>query len=150
MKSTAAFLKMRSIMKWLFPAVIIVFTLACNTQTEKSKAPTPTDSLINTAGGVADPAYQAGARLVARNDCLTCHMLDKKSIGPSYYQISQKYPFDTGVVENLAHSIIHGSKGLYGSNEMPGHPTLNYNDAKAMATYILSLKHVPKAQQGGK
>jgi cytochrome c len=144
-------------MKWLLffififlaLTVFIFLVVSCNTQTEKSKA-TPTDSLINNAGGVADPAYQAGARLIARNDCLTCHMLDKKSIGPSYYEISQKYPFDTGVVENLAHSIIHGSKGLYGSNQMPGHPTLNYNDAKAMAAYILSLKHEPKVQQGGK
>jgi len=145
-------------MKWVFFFIIIFLGLAvfmflvvaCNTQSKKFKISTTTDSLINSAGAMADPAYQKGAKLIAANDCLTCHILDKKSTGPSYYQISEKYPFDSGVVENLAYSIIHGSKGLFGPNEMPGHPAINYIDAKAMATYILSLKHEPELKQGKK
>ena len=130
-------------MKWMyiFLSFFLIITFAC--KQSKQKGSTPTDSLINTAGGIADPSYANGARLIAGNDCLTCHTLDKKSIGPSYDQISAKYPFDTGVVENLAHSIIHGSKGIYGSREMIPHPNVSWQDAKAMATYILSLKHEP-------
>jgi len=138
-------------MKWadIFLSFFLILMFACNTQTKQTGS-TPTDSLINTAGGIADSSYASGARLIAGNDCLTCHMLDKKSMGPSYYQISAKYPFDTGVVENLAHSIIHGSTGLYGDKAMTPHPNISYRDAKAMAAYILSLKHQSQTSHAGK
>jgi len=134
----------------VFGLMFIVLILACNTQTKQSGAATATDSLVNSSGAIADSAYQNGARLIAKNDCLTCHMLDKKSVGPSYYEISAKYPFAEGTIENLTRSIIHGSKGLYGPTAMTPHPNIEYNDAKAMATYILSLKHAPKVEQGEK
>jgi cytochrome c len=130
-------------MKRIAVYFFIVSSISCNTQTKENSHDTRTDSLINTAGGIANSPYANGARLVVGNDCLTCHKLDKKSIGPSYYQISEKYPFDSGVVENLAHSIINGSKGLYGDRAMTPHPNVSFRDAKAMAAYILSLKHEP-------
>src|SRR5215471_19915730 len=108
-------------MKYLV-VLMMVLALACSGGVKQHSGPTPTDTLVNTAGNVADSPYVRGAKLVAANDCLTCHKLDQKSIGPSYYQISERYPFDTGVVENLAHAIIHGSKGLYGQNAMTPHP----------------------------
>src|SRR4051812_5403092 len=137
-------------MKWNSVYFFVVIAISCNTQSKENTRDTPTDSLINTAGGIADSPYANGARLIAGNDCLTCHTLDKKSLGPSYDQISAKYPFDTGVVENLAHSIIHGSKGLYGDKAMTPHPNVSYRDAKAMATYILSLKHESQTSHAGK
>jgi cytochrome c len=126
----------------VFAGLFILLITACNTQTKQSPT-TKTDSLVNNQAEMADSPYLAGARLIAANDCLTCHKLDQKSIGPSYYTISEKYPFDTGVVENLAHSIIHGSQGLYGPTAMTPHPNITYIDAKAMAAYILSTKKEP-------
>ncbi|HEY6978125.1 MAG TPA: c-type cytochrome, partial [Chitinophagaceae bacterium] len=113
----------------VFTALIIFLVIACNTQTKKNPQATATDSLINSPAKVADSPYVRGAKLISANDCLTCHKLNKKSVGPSYYTISEKYPFDSGVVENLAYSIIHGSKGLYGSKEMTPHPNITYIDA---------------------
>jgi cytochrome c len=116
---------------------------ACNTQNQKNNQSTSTDSLINTSGRNEDSAFQKGAHLIATNDCLTCHKVDSSGFGPSYNEISAKYSFEEGNIENLAHSITHGSKGAYGPREMPAHSTINYDDAYAMAQYILSLEHVP-------
>ena len=127
--------------KKCFLIISFVVAIACNTEPKSTSQTTATDSLINSAGGIADSAYARGARLIAGNDCLTCHQLEKKSFGPSYDEISSKYPFSNGTIENLAHSIIHGSKGLWGSNAMTPHPNVTYEDAKAMAAYILSLKN---------
>jgi cytochrome c len=136
---------------YFFIAVsFIVLAVSCNTQSNKNDPETATDTLVNTGGQNAESAYSHGARLVAANDCLTCHKIDSQSIGPSYDQISQKYPFDTGVVENLAHSIIHGSKGLYGDKAMTPHPNVTFRDAKEMAAYIMSLKHQPNAETTSK
>jgi cytochrome c len=128
-------------MKPFFAFLLFSFIVSCNTQTkENSGESTATDSLVNSPGAVSASSYQQGARLVAENDCLTCHRLEEKSVGPSFYEISKKYPFDTGVVSNLAHSIIHGSKGLYGPQAMTPHPNVPYYEAKEMAAYILSVR----------
>jgi cytochrome c len=126
-------------MKWI-GIVFVAIAVSCGNQSNENTHATATDSLVNTGKGEAGSRYARGAKLVAANDCLTCHKLDQKSVGPSYYEVSQKYPFDSGVVENLAHSIINGSKGLYGPAAMTPHPDVSFQDAKAMASYILSLK----------
>jgi len=133
-------------MKWLMifgSLFLIVLVPACGTQSKKNNNSTSTDSIVNYSGRNVDSPFQEGAHLIAVNDCLTCHKLDSSSFGPSYNQISEKYPYGEGNIENLAHSIIHGSKGIYGSRAMTPHPNVSWQDAKAMATYILSLKHEP-------
>src|SRR5438046_1782261 len=121
-------------MKYVLIYFLAAVAIACTSKQHSASETTATDSLINSAGGIADSAYARGARLIAVNDCLTCHKLNDTSMGPSYYSISSRYPFSEGTVENLAHSIIHGSKGLWGTNAMTAHPNVSYEDAKAMAS----------------
>lgn len=128
--------------------IIIICVLAC-TSKQKQTNTTGTDSLVNAPGSIADSAFSEGARLIAANDCLTCHKVDEKSVGPSYSEISARYGFNEGNIENLAYSIIHGSKGLWGNQAMTPHQNLSYNDAKEMARYILSLK-MQSSQETGK
>jgi cytochrome c len=140
-------------MKWLLifaSLFFIVLMPACETQSKKSNKPTPTDSLVNYSGRNVDSPFQEGAHLIAVNDCLTCHKLDSANFGPSYNQISEKYTFGEGNIENLSHSIIHGSKGLYGLRAMTPHPNVSWQDAKVMATYILALKHEPNKHSGNR
>ena len=88
-----------------------------------------------------DPAYQKGLDLIKQSDCLTCHQVDAKSIGPSYKEIAQKYA--TASEEELttvAKKIIDGGAGVWGQIPMTPHPTLSEADAKAMLDYILLLK----------
>lgn len=136
--------------KIIFLLLVFAAAIACNPQPKSTPQTNATDSLINTAGGIADSPYNRGARLIAGNDCLTCHKIAEKSFGPSYDSISSRYPFSEGTVENLAHSIIHGSKGLWGTNAMTPHPNITYDDAKAMARYILSLKHTTTTHPNGR
>ncbi|WP_158638348.1 c-type cytochrome [Panacibacter ginsenosidivorans] len=124
--------------------VILIMThIACNNGNPANKKypdkTSATDSIINSAGNTADAAYRKGARLIAANDCFTCHRIEEKTIGPSYREIAAKYHFNEGNVENLSHSVIHGSKGLWGNKEMTAHPNLKMADAKEMVRYILSL-----------
>jgi len=136
--------------KKCFAIILFAAAVACNTKPKSTHQTTATDSLINSAGGIADSVYAHGARLIAENDCLTCHKINEKSFGPSYNEISSRYPFSEGTIENLAHSIMHGSKGLWGTNAMTPHSNLKYEDAKAMAQYILSLKHTSTTHPNAK
>jgi cytochrome c len=123
--------------------IACIFLTACNTPTKQraDAAPDSTDKIIN-----AGAANDSGAALIAKNDCLTCHSIDKKMIGPSYKQVADKYESNAGNIDKLSHSIIDGSKGLWGDSlqhngVMTPHPNLSYNDAETMVKYILSLKN---------
>ena len=128
-------------MKYLLVWVAFIF-LACNSnQPDKTGMNVnPTDSLINKGGTNIDSANETGSRLIAANDCLTCHRIEEKNIGPSYREIARRYSFNQGNIENLAHKIITGGKGLWGQTAMTPHPNLTEPQAEEMVRYILSIK----------
>lgn len=118
---------------------IAVFSFACSNSPTPSNA-TATDSLQANAAMAADSENVAGAKLIAANDCLTCHQIDNKTIGPSYVEIANRYENNAGNISNLTHSIINGSRGKWGEQEMTPHPNLSTQDASEMVQYILSLR----------
>ena len=81
-----------------------------------------------------------GERLIAKSDCVGCHKLDKKLIGPSYVEIAKKYPNNDKNVTYLVGKIIKGGSGVWGTMPMSAHSSLKKEDAKSMAQYILGLK----------
>ena len=116
---------------------------ACNSgagKTSASDSANATQDIINTGGTSADSTGNiSGSKLIAVNDCLTCHTVNEKSFGPSYMQIADKYDFNQGNIENLADRVIKGGKGLWGQNAMNPHPNLSVQEAEAMCRYILLL-----------
>ncbi|HYK45316.1 MAG TPA: c-type cytochrome [Parafilimonas sp.] len=128
-------------MKCFLVLVACIF-FACNSnQPDKSGINSnPTDSLINKGGTNIDSANETGSRLIAGNDCFTCHRIEEKNIGPSYREIARRYSLNQGNIENLAHKIITGGKGLWGQNAMTPHPNLPEPQAEEMVRYILSIK----------
>lgn len=90
----------------------------------------------------ANPDYQKGMALIAKNDCLTCHKIDEKLIGPAYRDVANKYAGapDTAVTY-LAHKIMKGGTGVWGEVAMAAHPNLTEEDAMSLAKYVLLLKN---------
>jgi cytochrome c len=76
--------------------------------------------------------------LIAGSDCLTCHKVRDKLIGPSYEEIAKKYTSKD--IDTLASKIIKGGSGNFGSVPMTAHPSIPKEDAKEMVKYILSIK----------
>lgn len=81
-----------------------------------------------------------GEKLIAKSDCVGCHKLDKKLIGPSYLDIAKKYPNNDKNVTYLVGKIIKGGSGVWGTMPMSAHTALKKEDVKSMVKYILSLK----------
>lgn len=127
----------------LFPAIFLIGACHSGTgKTEASDSADATQAVINTGGTSVDSAQNiSGKNLIASNDCLTCHKIDEKSIGPSYKQVANKYELNQGNIENLANKIIKGGKGLWGSAAMTPHPNLPESQAREMSRYILSLRN---------
>lgn len=81
-----------------------------------------------------------GGKLIAKSDCVACHKIDKKLIGPSYLDIAKKYPVNDKNINYLSGKIIKGGSGVWGTIPMSAHASLKKEDAKSMAKYILTLK----------
>ena len=113
-------------------------TTAAN-QTAKQQEPNA-DTNANKTGTESTAALSPGAKLISSNDCLTCHKIDTKVIGPAYKDVAAKYPATEANIDTLANKVIKGGKGNWGDVPMAAHPSLSVADAKTMVTYILSLK----------
>lgn len=81
-----------------------------------------------------------GKALFEKSDCLTCHKMDVKLVGPAYYDVARKYPATDANYEMLASKVVAGGSGVWGQVAMAPHPALAHADAKKIVEYILSLK----------
>jgi cytochrome c len=87
-----------------------------------------------------DPVYIRGVELMGQNDCPSCHMLERKIVGPSYADVAAKYESTQENIDLLASRVIAGNVGVWGEIPMPAHPTLSEEDAKELAKFVLLLK----------
>lgn len=88
---------------------------------------------------VAAPAM-ADEALAKANNCLACHAVDKKVVGPSYKEVAKKHNNDASKADMLAQKILKGGSGVYGAIPMPANTKVSEADAKKLAAWVLSLK----------
>jgi len=85
-------------------------------------------------------AAMASEELAKSKNCLACHSVDKKLVGPSYKDVAAKYSADKGAAATLAKKIREGSVGAWGQLPMPANPQVSAEEAKTLTQWILSLK----------
>ena len=83
---------------------------------------------------------QASEALARKNDCLGCHAVATKLVGPAYKDVAAKYAGQADAQAQLVQSIRNGSVGKWGDLPMPAHPKLSEADAKKLAAWALGLK----------
>lgn len=92
-----------------------------------------------TAAMSAAPAF-ADLALATSKNCMACHAVDKKLVGPAYKEVAAKYKGDKTAADKLATKIIKGGSGAWGAIPMPANPQVNDADAKKLVAWILSHK----------
>ncbi len=98
---------------------------------------------LGLAGLAASSAsFQAAAseELAKKHNCLACHTVDKKVVGPSYKEVAAKYRGDKGAEAKLADKVKKGSAGVWGQVPMPPNAAAPDGDVKALVAWILSQK----------
>jgi len=86
---------------------------------------------------VAAPA-QADEALAKKHNCLACHQVDKKSVGPSYKDISAKYK-GQNVAAKLAEKVKKGGSGVWGQVPMAPNPAVPDADVKTLVAWIMKM-----------
>ena len=88
---------------------------------------------------VAAPAMADEALAKAKN-CMACHSVDKKIVGPAYKDVAKKHGNDASKAGALADKIMKGGSGVYGAVPMPANTQVSKEEATKLATWVLSLK----------
>ncbi len=99
---------MRKILYTLSTAILLV---ACGggATNKTSTTETTTETTTSSETKLSDnPDYTKGLALIAGSDCLTCHKVAEKSIGPAYQDVAAKYENTDDNIEMLAGKIIKG------------------------------------------
>lgn len=88
---------------------------------------------------LSSPAFADQALATAKN-CMACHAVDKKLVGPSYKDVAAKYAGQKDAVDRLAAKIIKGGSGVWGPVPMPANAQVSDAEAKKLAAWVLSQK----------
>ncbi|WP_427912724.1 c-type cytochrome [Ramlibacter sp. MMS24-I3-19] len=91
-------------------------------------------ALLATGPALADQA------LATAKNCMACHAIDKKLVGPAYKDVAAKYAGQPGAVDKLAAKIQKGGSGVWGPVPMPANTQVNEAEAKKLAAWVLTLK----------
>ena len=95
--------------------------------------------MVAAAALATAPAFADQALAPAKN-CMACHAMDKKLVGPSYKDVAAKYASDKTAVDKLAGKIMKGGSGIWGAVPMPANAQVNEAEAKTLAAWVMSAK----------
>src|SRR6187551_2609839 len=82
----------------------------------------------------------ADQALATSKNCMACHALDKKLVGPAYKDVAAKYAGQKDAVDKLSAKIMKGGSGVWGPVPMPANAQVNEADAKKLAAWVLTIK----------
>lgn len=88
----------------------------------------------------ARAATAPGEALFKKNNCVTCHAIDRKIVGPSYTDVAKKFAGQPDAVQTLSDAIKKGHVGTWGVVPMPPHPDMPDLQIQEIVDWILSLK----------
>ena len=85
------------------------------------------------------PAFADQALATSKN-CMACHAVDKKVVGPAYKDVAKKYAGQKDAPAKLVTKVMKGGSGVWGAIPMPANTQVNEAEAKKLVAWVLSLK----------
>ena len=82
----------------------------------------------------------AGADLAKAKNCLACHAVATKLVGPAYKDVAAKYAGQKDAEGKLVTKVLKGGSGSWGAIPMPANPQVSEAESVTLAKWVLSLK----------
>lgn len=95
--------------------------------------------LLLLAGSTATPAW-AQTELALKRNCMACHQVDKKVLGPAFKDVAAKYAGQGDAADKLVVKVMKGGAGVWGNVPMPSNPQVSEAEARQLVGWILTLK----------
>ncbi|WP_329605313.1 c-type cytochrome [Undibacterium fentianense] len=89
---------------------------------------------------MASGSALANADLAKAKNCMSCHSVDNKILGPAFKDVAKKYAGDKTAEAKLATKVVKGGSGVWGAIPMPANAQVSEAEAKTLVKWVLSLK----------
>jgi cytochrome c len=87
------------------------------------------------------PQVLASAELAKKSNCLACHTVNKKLVGPSYQDVAKRYASDKNAEAKLFEKVKKGGSGAWKDQgitiPMPPNSTVKDEDVRTLVKWIL-------------
>jgi cytochrome c len=92
-------------------------------------------AFASTSAFAQDPAALAKAK-----NCMACHAINTKLVGPAYKDVAAKYAGQKGAEDKLVVKVMKGGSGVWGPVPMPANPQVSEAEAHTLVKWVLSQK----------
>lgn len=88
----------------------------------------------------ASQAAMANEALAKSKNCLACHAIATKLVGPAYKDVAAKYAGQKDAEAKLVQKVLKGGSGTWGAMAMPANPQVTEAEAHTLVKWVLAQK----------
>ncbi|AXA94233.1 c-type cytochrome [Massilia sp. YMA4] len=92
------------------------------------------------ASAFVSQAAMANADLAKAKNCMACHAVANKLVGPAYKDVAAKYAGQKDAENKLVAKVMKGGSGVWGAIPMPANPQVSDAEARTLVKWILAQK----------
>jgi cytochrome c len=92
------------------------------------------------AAGLASQVAIASPELARAKNCMACHAVGNKVVGPAYKDVAAKYAGQADAEDKLTQKVLKGGSGVWGPVPMPANAQVSEAEARTLVKWVLSLK----------
>ncbi|GGC76406.1 c-type cytochrome [Undibacterium terreum] len=89
---------------------------------------------------MASGSAMANLELAKSKNCMACHAVANKVVGPAYKDVAKKYAGDKTAEDKLVQKVMKGGSGVWGAVPMPANPQVTEAEARTLVKWVLSQK----------
>jgi cytochrome c len=93
-----------------------------------------------TAGVLVSNVAMANADLAKAKNCMACHAVASKVVGPAFKDVAAKYAGQKDAEEKLTQKVLKGGSGVWGAIPMPANAQVSEAEARTLVKWVLSQK----------
>ncbi len=91
-------------------------------------------------GGLVSNAAMANADLAKAKNCMACHSVSNKVVGPAFKDVAAKYAGQKDAEDKLTQKVLKGGSGVWGAVPMPANAQVSEAEARTLVKWVLSQK----------
>jgi cytochrome c len=88
----------------------------------------------------ASQAAFASADLAKAKNCMACHAVGSKLVGPALKDVAAKYAGQKDAENKLVQKVLKGGSGAWGAIPMPANPQVSEAEARTLVKWVLAQK----------
>lgn len=99
-----------------------------------------TSILVAVVAALASSSAMANADLAKAKNCMACHSVANKVVGPAFKDVAAKYAGQKDAEAKLVQKVIKGGSGSWGAVPMPANAQVSEAEAHTLVKWVLSQK----------